>query len=84
MTAPDMTCQELVEVVTDYLEGRPAGRATPPLRGARRLVPGVPHVPGADSGDDQPDRDPTRGGFGSRVRDALLAVLHSWKHGEAT
>jgi anti-sigma factor RsiW len=81
VTAPDLTCRELVELVTDYLEGRlaPAERA--------RFEEHLSGCPGCQAYLDQMRQTlATLGrlpedGLSDAARDALMGAFRDWRAG---
>ena len=79
MTAPELTCKELVEVVTEYLEGRM------PVDHRLRLEAHLAFCSGCQTYIAQM-RETIRSigalreeDVSAEARDALLDVLHAWK-----
>jgi anti-sigma factor RsiW len=75
----EMTCQELVELVTDYLEGALSGRERARFE---RHIAGCPHC--TIYLDQMQITIRTLGrlpeeSVSSEARDALLGVFHEWK-----
>ncbi|MDQ3866454.1 MAG: zf-HC2 domain-containing protein [Actinomycetota bacterium] len=80
MPARDLTCRELVEIVTEYLEG------TLPARERARFETHLLDCPGCTTYLDQM-RETIRltgrlgDGLAPSVRDELLAAFRDWKRG---
>ena len=76
----DLTCKELVELVTGYLEGTPARPAAAPVRVPPRRLRRVHALPGADGGDDPGDRARSpRSRSPEEQKAVLLAAFRGWK-----
>ena len=76
----ELTCQEIVELVTDYLEGAMDAAAARVLRGAPRQAARTARTTSSRSGDDPGVGDDRGGGALAGVPDGLLvAAFRDWR-----
>ena len=78
----EMVCQEMVELVTDYLEGALPRSQPSPLRGASRRLRALHRVPGPAAGDDPAYGTDRREDLTPEMRDELAAVYRRWRSEE--
>ena len=76
----DLTCAEVVELVTEYLEGGLSPARARALRGASRRLRLVHDVSRADAADDRrAPVDCAKRTSTQRLQDALIDVFRGWK-----
>ena len=76
----DLPCQQVVELVTDYLEGALPPARPPPARGAPRRLPALHRVPGPDARDDPAGRPGHPGRPDARqMRTDLTDLYRRWR-----
>ena len=82
-SAPGLACRELVELVTEYLEGGAQRRGPRALRGAHRRLRALQRLLGADARDAARRWTPrSRMSWSPSVERELLDAFREWKAGD--
>ena len=74
-----LVCQEMVELVTDYLEGALDALAAPTLRGPPRRLRALQRVPRPDARDDSPDRSTAADDLTPAMREEFVQLYRRWR-----